>query len=61
MPESAFLDNTWSLAAGSGQAVLDKLKSNSVPLGEYVGSKIQYGIKTGFNEALSLIKQPVTG
>jgi hypothetical protein len=56
MPESAFLGNTWSLAAGSRQAVLDKLKSKSVPLGEYVGGKIQYGIKTGFNEAFIIDK-----
>jgi hypothetical protein len=50
MPESAFSTN-WSLAASPEQAILDKLKASSIPLGEYVGGKIQYGIKTGFNEA----------
>ena len=51
MPESAFNGTNWSLAADLEQAVLNKLKINSVALGEYVGSKVQYGIKTGFNEA----------
>jgi hypothetical protein len=51
MPESAFSGTNWSLAAATGQAILDKLKAYSIPLGEYVGGKIQYGIKTGFNEA----------
>jgi len=39
------------LAASPEQAILDKLKASSIPLGEYVGGKIQYGIKTAFNEA----------
>jgi len=56
MPESAFSDTNWSLAAGSGQAILDKLRTKSIPLGEYVGGKIQYGIKTGFNEAFVIDK-----
>src|SRR6266699_224363 len=51
MPENSFSGTNWSLAVGSGQVVLDKLKTNSIPLGEYVGDKIEYGIKTGFNEA----------
>ena len=33
------------------QALLDKLHSNGIPLGEYVKGKIYYGIKTGLNEA----------
>ncbi len=44
-------DSGWSLADENTQALLDKLKKTGVPLGEYVGGKIYYGIKTGLNEA----------
>ncbi|HVA11208.1 MAG TPA: Eco57I restriction-modification methylase domain-containing protein, partial [Candidatus Dormibacteraeota bacterium] len=56
LPKTAFSSSNWSLVAGSEQIVLNKLKSNSVPLGQYVGGKIQYGIKTGFNEAFFIDK-----
>ena len=46
------LDDTgWSLADERTQALLAKMKGAGVPLGEYVGGKIYYGIKTGLNEA----------
>ncbi len=51
MPESAFSDSNWSLAATSSQSVLDKLKTNSVTLGQYVDGTIRRGILTGYNEA----------
>ncbi len=51
MPESAFSGSNWSLVASLEQAVLNKLKVNGIPLGEGVGGRIHYGIKTGFNEA----------
>jgi len=51
MPESAFNGNNWSLAATTDQAVLDKLRTRSIPLGDYVSGKIRRGILTGFNEA----------
>ena len=51
LPESAFNGSNWSLAAGSLQNILDKLKDSSIPLEKYADSKIEYGIKTGFNEA----------
>jgi hypothetical protein len=41
----------WSLAANQAQNILDKLKACGIPLGEYVAGSINYGIKTGFNEA----------
>ena len=50
MLESAFGSN-WSLAATSEQGILDKLKTKSVILGEYIDGKIRRGILTGFNEA----------
>ena len=46
------LDDTgWSLSDERTQALLAKLKGAGLPLGEYVGRKIYYGIKTGLNEA----------
>jgi hypothetical protein len=51
MPETAFSGTNWSLAIAVEQQILNKLKANSVPLGEYAKGQIQYGIKTGFNEA----------
>lgn len=46
------LDDTgWSLAEEKKQKLLMKLKGTGVTLGEYVGGKIYYGIKTGLNEA----------
>jgi hypothetical protein len=51
MPESAFSGTNWSIAHNIGQAVLDKLKAHSIPLATYIDDKIEYGIKTGFNQA----------
>jgi hypothetical protein len=44
-------DSGWSLAGEMKQKLLMKLKGASVPLGDYVGGRIYYGIKTGLNEA----------
>ncbi len=44
-------DKGWSLADESVQGLLDKLKRRGAPLSEYVGGRIYYGVKTGFNEA----------
>ena len=44
-------DGGWSLSDERTQALLEKLKSAGIPLGEYVDGKIYYGIKTGLNEA----------
>ncbi|MBP7736293.1 MAG: N-6 DNA methylase [Spirochaetes bacterium] len=41
----------WSLSDEKTANLLEKIKSKGVPLGEYVGGKIYYGIKTGLNEA----------
>ncbi len=41
----------WNLAPVEVQRLLDKLRTNAVPLGEYVGKEIYYGIKTGLNDA----------
>jgi len=44
-------DAGWSLADEKTQALLAKMKGAGLPLSEYVGGKIYYGIKTGLNEA----------
>ncbi|HNE19823.1 MAG TPA: N-6 DNA methylase [Turneriella sp.] len=41
----------WSLVNDAEAKLLAKIKAAGVPLGEYVGGKIYYGIKTGLNEA----------
>jgi len=44
-------DEGWSLSDEKTAKLLEKIRSKGVPLGEYVGGKIYYGIKTGLNEA----------
>src|SRR5260221_8083627 len=48
---SALTGTQWSLGGTATQAIIEKMKAVSIPLGEFVGDKILYGIKTGFNEA----------
>jgi hypothetical protein len=48
---SGLEDSGWSLVDESVQRLLEKLRRAGTPLGEYVGGKIYYGIKTGLNEA----------
>ena len=44
-------DDGWSLVDEDTQKLMAKLRQQGTPLGEYVGGKIYYGIKTGLNEA----------
>ncbi len=44
-------EENWQLSGSEQNAVFDKMRVNSVSLNNYVGGAIQYGIKTGFNEA----------
>jgi len=44
-------ESEWQIASVDVQRVFAKLKAAGTPLREYVGGKIYYGIKTGFNEA----------
>jgi len=48
---SSLDDSGWSLVDEAVQRLLEKLRRSGTPLGEYVGGKIYYGIKTGLNEA----------
>ena len=45
------LGENWTLARADQIRVLNKIKENSTTLTEYCDGQIQYGIKTGFNEA----------
>ncbi|HEY6540523.1 MAG TPA: TaqI-like C-terminal specificity domain-containing protein, partial [Ktedonobacteraceae bacterium] len=51
VPRTALTAEHWSLDGVGTQSIIAQMKAVSVPLGEYVGNKIFYGIKTGFNEA----------
>ena len=44
-------DGGWSLSDDNTQKLLDKLKAQGIPLGEYVQGKIYRGVLTGLNEA----------
>ncbi len=44
-------DKVWSLADNKTQALLEKIKTKGIPLGEYVDNKIYRGVLTGLNEA----------
>jgi adenine-specific DNA-methyltransferase len=49
--QSALSPEGWTLAGDQVQRLLDKLRSQGKPLGEYVGGKIYRGVLTGLNEA----------
>jgi len=51
LPISALTGPQWSLGGTATQAIIEKMKAVSVPLGEYAGGKIYRGILTGYNEA----------
>lgn len=44
-------DETWQLGNPEMSSLLEKIKTCSVPLGEFVNGRLYYGIKTGLNEA----------
>lgn len=48
---SSLNNEGWSLSDEKTAKLLEKIKSNGVPLGEYVEGKIYRGVLTGFNEA----------
>ncbi|MCX6233482.1 MAG: Eco57I restriction-modification methylase domain-containing protein [Bacteroidetes bacterium] len=51
LPESSFGIENWTLASIITNRILEKMRQNSVPLGEYTQDQIYRGILTGFNEA----------
>jgi type I restriction-modification system DNA methylase subunit len=51
MPQAKLDSAGWTLEPPGVQALLEKLRRNGVPLGEYAPIKPYYGIKTGCNDA----------
>ncbi len=45
------LGENWTLATADEIKILNKIRESSITLTEYCDGQIQYGIKTGFNEA----------
>ncbi len=56
MPQSSLKLDSWRIERGDVLQLLEKLKAAGTPLGEYVGGRFYYGIKTGFNEAFVVDK-----
>jgi hypothetical protein len=57
LPRAHFTKESWTLEQPEVVALLDKIRTNGVPLADYAGVKPLYGIKTGLNEAF-LIDTP---
>ena len=51
MPQSDLSSDGWRIESSTVLKLLQKLRNAGTPLGEYVGGRFYYGIKTGFNEA----------
>jgi type II restriction/modification system DNA methylase subunit YeeA len=51
LPNSSFGIDNWTLASADVIGILEKMKANSISLGDVLHNRIFYGIKTGFNEA----------
>jgi len=49
--QSSLAPDGWRLEGVATQRLLEKLRRAGKPLGDYVGGRFYYGIKTGFNEA----------
>jgi len=49
--------NGWTLLTDDQNKLIDKIKSNGIPLQDYVEGKIYYGIKTGLNKAFVINDQ----
>src|SRR5258708_33030509 len=55
MPESAFSGTNWSLVASLVQLIFNNLKSNSIPVVEYAGSKLHQGNLLEFSVSVMYI------
>jgi len=50
-PQVSLRPEGWALVRPGVRALMEKLRRSGTPLGEYVGERFYYGIKTGLNEA----------
>jgi len=48
--QSELDEREWNIQKREGNELLRKIRSSGLPIEEYVGAKINYGIKTGLNE-----------
>jgi type I restriction-modification system DNA methylase subunit len=55
--QSELNEKEWNIQSREGNELLTKLRTSGLPLEEYVGAKICYGIKTGLNEAFIIDEQ----
>jgi len=55
--QDSLQDNSWLLVNGKTVSLLNKLKSNGIPLKEYTKGKIYRGVLTGLNEAFVIDKK----
>lgn len=51
VPRSTLSSHGWTLADEESLKLTDKIRAQSRPLGEYVGKRMYYGVKTALNEA----------
>ena len=51
LPKGAIVGSEWRLTDADSLRRLDRMRQGTIPLSEYVGGKIYYGIKTGLNHA----------
>ncbi|MCL4216650.1 MAG: Eco57I restriction-modification methylase domain-containing protein, partial [Candidatus Hydrogenedentes bacterium] len=51
LPKEAVTGGDWRLTDATTSSRIEKMKENSVPLGEYVKGQIYRGVLTGFNKA----------
>lgn len=51
LPPDALNGENWTLTDAASASRLRTMEAAGIPLGEYVGKQIYYGIKTGFNTA----------
>ena len=54
--DNSLASTGFTLVTSDAQRILDQMNEAGTPLREYVGSKIYYGIKTGFNKAFLIDK-----
>ena len=57
LAQSQLAPDGWRLESVGSNNLLEKLRKVGTPLGEYVGGKFYYGIKTGLNEAFVLTRE----
>lgn len=57
LPANAIQGSNWTLADTARASVLRKMEEKSVTLGKYVGEKIFWGVKTGYNAAFVIDRE----